>query len=142
LGRQRSVGFRTPVAIELPNLSYFLDHVEIEIGYQHFIFRAAGLCDDFAARIAEITLTVKFADIPWLLATDPIDGADEITVRRGVRRLLQFPQIFRESRNRGGRIENNFCAVQSEEARTFWKMGVVADVNANASKLRVEYGIK
>src|SRR6266851_1099694 len=111
LRRQGPIRFRTPVAIKLPDLSYFLDHVEIEIGDQHFIFIAAGLGEDLAARIAEVTLAVKLADIPRLFPAHAIDRTYEVAVRRGVCGLLEFPQIFRESRDSGGRIENNFRAV-------------------------------
>src|SRR5450631_1263135 len=99
LRRQRAVGFRTAVAIKLPDLSHFLDHVEIEIGDQHFVFIAAGLGEDFAARIAEITLAVKFSDIPRRFRSYAVDRAHEVAVRRGVGGLLQLPQMFRESCN-------------------------------------------
>ena len=91
LRRQRSVGFRTPVAIELPDPSYFLNHVEIEIGDQHLIFVPAGLGDDLAARIAEVALAVKLADIPWRFPAHTINRTDEVSVGGGVRRLLEFP---------------------------------------------------
>src|SRR5271170_7746486 len=95
LRRQRAISFRTPVAIKLPHPSYFLDHIEIEIGHQHLIFVAASLSENLAARIAEITLAVKFTDIPWLFPANTVDRTDEVSVRRGMRGLLQFPQIFR-----------------------------------------------
>src|SRR5216683_7893235 len=97
---QRAVRLRTPVAIKLPDLSHFLDHVEIEIGDQHFVFIAAGLGEDLAARIAEVTLAVKLSNVPGLFPTNTIDRTDEVSVRRGVSGLLEFPQIFRESRDR------------------------------------------
>src|ERR1700682_709496 len=83
LRRQRAVGFRTPVAIKLPDLPYFLDHVEIEIGDQHFVFIAAGLGEDLAARIAEVTLSVKLSDVPRLFPTNTIDRTHEVSIRRG-----------------------------------------------------------
>src|SRR5713101_5319770 len=141
LRRQRAVGFRTAVAIKLPDLSYFLDHVEIQVGDQHFVFVAAGLGEDFAARIAEITLAVKLSNVPWLFPTNTIDRTYEVSVRCGVCGLLEFPQIFRESRDRGGGIKNNFRAVQSEDARAFGKVAVIADVHADARILRFENGI-
>src|ERR1035438_1531507 len=111
LRRQRSVGFRTTVAIELPNSSDFLDHVEIEIGDQHFIFITTGLRDDLAARIAEITLAVKFANIPWRFRAHAIDRAHKIPVGGGMGRLFEFPQMFGKTRDGCGRIENNFRAI-------------------------------
>ena len=65
--RDFAVGFRAAIAIELPGRAHFLDFIEIEIGDEQFVLVAAGLRDDFAARIAEITLAVKFADFPGLL---------------------------------------------------------------------------
>jgi hypothetical protein len=47
------------------------------------------------ARVAEIALTVKFADVPRRLSSDAVDRADEITVGDGVRGLFEFPKIFR-----------------------------------------------
>src|SRR5579864_3565950 len=64
--RQRFVGFGAAVAEELPGLSNFSNHFEVEIGYQDFVFVAAGLGDDLAAGIAEIALAVKLADVPRL----------------------------------------------------------------------------
>src|ERR1700675_757633 len=91
LRRQRAIGFRTTVAIELPDLSHFLDHVEIEAGDQHFVFIAAGLGEDLAARIAEVTLAIKLSDIPRLFSAYAIDRSYEVAVRRGVRGLFEFP---------------------------------------------------
>src|SRR5260370_34029753 len=82
LRRQSAVRFRTPVAIKLPDLPHFLDHVEIQIGDQHFVFIAAGLGKDLAARIAEVTLAVKLSNVPGLFPTNTIDRTDEGSVRR------------------------------------------------------------
>src|SRR5216684_3540245 len=138
---QRAVRLRTAVAIKLPDLPYFLDHVEIQVGDQHFVFVAAGLGEDFAARIAEITLAVKLSNVPWLFPTNTIDRTYEVSVGCGVCGLLEFPQIFRESRYRGGGIENNLRAVQSEDARAFGKMAVIADVHSDARIFRLKDGI-
>src|SRR5450755_2214717 len=141
LRRQRSVSLRTPVAIKLPDSSYFLDHVEIEVGDQHFILIAAGLHYDLAARVAEVTLAVKLADVPRLFPPHAIDGSDEVSVSGGVRGLFQFPQIFGEAGDRGRRIEHNLRAVQAQHARAFGKMPIVANVDSNAGKFRFEHGI-
>ena len=63
----RAVAFRPAVAEELPHLTDFRDHVEIEIRDDHFVFIPAGLRDDLAAGIAEVALAVKLADAPRLL---------------------------------------------------------------------------
>src|ERR1700682_5567821 len=88
LSHQRPVAIRTAVAEELPGIPHFGDHVEVEISYQHFVFAPAGLGDDLATRVAEVTLAVKLANIPGGFPADAIDGADEISVGNGVRRLL------------------------------------------------------
>src|SRR6266850_6150330 len=75
------VGFRTPVAEELPGFPDLGDHVEIQIGDQHFILIAAGLRDDRPTRITEIALAVKLADIPRFLAADAIDCPHKISIR-------------------------------------------------------------
>src|SRR5579863_5326985 len=132
LRSQWSVALRTAVAEKLPDLADFGNHVEIEIGDHDFIFVAAGLGDDLAARIAEITLSVEFADAPGLFDANAIDGADEVTVGDGMSRLLEFPQIFREAGHCGRGIKDDFGAIESENARAFGKVPVVTDVNADA----------
>src|SRR6266704_3110145 len=98
LRRKRAIGFRTTVAEELPGLPDLGDHVEIQVGDQHFIFVAAGLRDDRPPRIAEIALAVKLADVPRFLTADTVNCPHKISVCDRVRWLLQFPQMLRESR--------------------------------------------
>src|ERR1700691_5026432 len=54
LRRDWAVAIWPPVAKELPHFADFRDHIEIEIRDHHFVFIAAGLRDNFAARIAEV----------------------------------------------------------------------------------------
>src|SRR5258706_2930855 len=113
LRREGAISVRSAVPEELPGFWNFGNHIEVEIGDQHFIFGAASLREDLSARIAEVTLAIELADVPRLLATDAIDRSDKISIRHRVRGLLQFPKMFGESGNRGGRIENNFGAVHA-----------------------------
>ena len=106
------IRLRAAVAKELPRRADLLDRVEIEVGYQHFVLIAGGLGDDLAARVAEVALAVKLANIPGLLVPHAIDGPNEVAVGDGVGRLLQFPELFGESSHGGGRIENDLGAVQ------------------------------
>src|SRR5260370_24288503 len=99
---------------------------------------AAGLLHDFPARVAEIALAVEFADLPGMLGADAIDGRDEIGVCHRVRRLLEFPEIFGEAGDGGGRVVDDFRAVESEDSRTFREMAVVTAVHAHASVARLE----
>jgi len=110
-----------------------LNFIQIQIGDQKLVFIAAGLRNDFTPRIAEITFAVKLADFPGLLGTHTIDGGNKIGVRDRVRGLLEFPQIFGETSDRSGRIVDNFCAVQPENARALREMAIVTDINADSS---------
>jgi hypothetical protein len=96
---------------------------------------------DFAARIAEITLAVEFADFPGGFGADTIDGGDEILIGDGVGGLLEFPEIFGEAGYGGGGVVDDFCAVEAEAAGAFWEMTVVADVDADSRETRFEDGI-
>src|SRR3954463_3117187 len=141
LCRQRRICLWPAIAEELPDLAHLADHVEVEVRDYDFIFVAAGLRNDFSPRIAEITLAVKFADIPRLLPPHAINRANEISIGDGVRRLLQLPQIFREAGDSRRRIEYDLSSVQSQNARAFWKVPVVADVHAHLGILGLEHGI-
>src|SRR5205814_538915 len=85
LRRQWFIRLRPSITEELPGTADFRDHVEVEIGNNHFVFIATSLRNDLAARIAEVALAVEFADTPGFLSADAVDGADEISVRDGVR---------------------------------------------------------
>src|SRR6266849_10242694 len=136
-----SVGFRAAVTIELPSVADLLDFIEIEFGDEQFILVAAGLLDDFAARVAEIALAVELADLPGMLGADAIDGGDEISVGDGVGGLLELPKIFGEAGDGGGRVIDDFRAVEAEDARAFREVAVVADVHADAGVASLEYGV-
>src|ERR1044072_6843820 len=97
IGDECAIGIGTAIAEELPRVSHFANLVEIEIGDDECVLIARRLRDILPARIAEVTLPVKLADVPRLLVTDAIDRADEITVRNCVRRLFESPQIFRQA---------------------------------------------
>src|SRR6266700_6161743 len=129
----RPVGFRPPVAEELPHFAYFGDHLEIEIGNYDFVFITTGLSDDLSPRIAKIAFAIEFADAPRLLGPHTINRAHKIAFSHGMSRLLQFPQIFRETCDSGGRVEHDLRAIQSENARTFREVAVIADVHPHAS---------
>src|SRR5208283_4886545 len=99
------------------------------------------LLDDFAARIAEITLAVKFADFPGSFGANAVDGGNEILIGDGVGGLLEFPKILGESGHGSGRVVNDFRAIQSQTTRALRKMAVVADVDADARVTRLEDGV-
>src|SRR5258708_21688791 len=103
-----AVRFRAAVAIELPGVANFLNFIEIQLGDEQFVLVAAGLLHDFAARVAEIALAVEFADFPGSFGADAVDGGDEVSVGNGVSGLLEFPKIFREAGDSGGRGLSKF----------------------------------
>src|ERR1700732_3668015 len=53
-----SVRLRPAVAVKLPGITDFLNFIEIQFCDEQFIFIAAGLFNDFPARVAEIALAV------------------------------------------------------------------------------------
>ena len=56
------------------------------------------------------------ADVPRRLATHPVQGAHEVSVRDRMRRLLGLPDLVGVARRRRGRVEDDLCAVEPEEA--------------------------
>src|SRR5260370_18326305 len=130
--RDFSVGFRAAVAIELPGIANSLNLVEIQLGDEQFVLVAAGLFDDFAARVAEVAFAVKFADFPGSFGANAVDGSDEISVGDGVGGLLQFPEILGEAGDSGGWVVDNFRAVESDDARAFGEVAVVHYVSPAA----------
>src|SRR5712664_2993486 len=109
--RDFSVRFRPAVTVKLPGIADFLNFIEIQFRDQQFILVAAGLLNDFPARVAKIALAVKFANFPGMLGADAVDGGDKISVGDGVRRLLQLPKIFGEAGDGGGWVVDDFRAV-------------------------------
>src|SRR5579884_2655053 len=91
---QIAVGFGTAVTEKLPDISHFLDLVQIEIGQDQFLFVPRTLGEKFPTWRTEVTLTIKLTDIPRLLTSNAIDGTDKVPVRHRVRGLFQLPQIF------------------------------------------------
>src|SRR5437868_7488668 len=133
---QAAVRLGPPVAIELPRVAHLADLVEVELRGDQRALIALGDRKNLAARIAEVALSVKLADVPRRLKADAIDRPDEVAVRHRVRGLLELPQILRQSRDRGRRIEDDLRAVEPELARALREMAVVADVDADLAVLR------
>src|ERR1039457_1550636 len=128
------------VAEELPGFADFGNHIEVEVGGKDFVLVARRLGEDAAAGIAEIARAVEFADIPRGFGAHAVDGADEIAVGHGVRGLLQLPQILAETGDGGRWIEDDLGPSQSQGARAFGEVAVVADVDADLDEAEVEDG--
>src|SRR6201987_4923441 len=129
LRRQRTGCLRASGGEELPRAPDLLDHVEIQLCDHHFIFVTACLRNDFAARIAKITLAVKLPNAPRLLLADAVNRSNKIAIRHCMRRLLEFPQILGKPGHRRRRIEYDLSAIQAENSRALRKMTVVANVH-------------
>src|SRR5579862_5501472 len=138
---KRTVALGSAVAKELPHFADFGDHLEVEVGDNDFVFIAACLRDNFAARIAEVTLPVKLSDAPRLFGSHTIDRTDKVAVRNSVNRLLEFPQILRESGNSRRRIEYDLRAIQAEDSRAFREVTVIANINADSRVLCFKHWI-
>ena len=63
---------------------------------------------------------------------------DEISVGRGVRRLLQLPEIFAQPGHGRRGIEDDLRAVEAQAARALGKMAVVADIDADLGEAQIE----
>src|SRR6266478_147588 len=111
---QRTVRVGPAIAEELPGISHFANHVEIEIGNNERILIAWRFGDKLSTWIAEIALTIKLTNVPRLLMTYTIDRGNKIAVCDGMRRLFETPQVFRQPGHCCRRVENNFSAVQSQ----------------------------
>src|SRR5260370_15084715 len=77
---QRTVHVGSPVTEKLPGLAHFADHVQVQVGRQNFVFVAGCLRDNLAAWIAEVTRSIKLADVPGRFHAHTINRCDEITV--------------------------------------------------------------
>src|SRR5437016_9502897 len=91
---QTCIRLRPPVPEELPGVPYLADFLQVELRGHQRVFIALGLRQELAARVAEVALSVKLADVPRRLESDAIDRADEVAVGHCVRRLLELPEVF------------------------------------------------
>src|SRR5436309_850282 len=135
------VRLRPAVAEELPGAADLLDHVEVHLRDDELVFVLAALRQEIAARIDEIARAVELPHVPRRLDADAIDATHEVAVGHGMGRLLELPEILRESFHRRGGIEHDLRAVEAEESGAFRKVAIVADVHADRGEPRLENGI-
>src|SRR5258708_2240746 len=100
--------------------------------------RSAGFRRCEARHAEDVTRTVELTDCPGLFRAKAVDGSDEIRIGDGVRGLLQLPKILGKSGDRSRWIVDNLGAVETEDARAFGKVAVVAYVHADARVARLE----
>src|SRR3989442_15075114 len=134
-----AIGFRAPVAIELPGGAHLVDSVQVQLSNKQLVFIEAGLRDDLPARVAEVALSVELADFPRPLVADAVDGGDEVAVGHGVRGLFELPEIFGQAGDGCGRVINNLRAVQSQNPRA---LGEVAGRGRKKTPPRATGGTK
>src|SRR4029079_9115432 len=111
---QPVIRLRPAVAEELPRVPHLADLVEVELRGDEGVLVALGLRQELPARIAEVALPVKLADVPRPFEADAVDGADEVAVGDGVRRLLELPEVLGEPGDGGGRVEHDLRAGEAE----------------------------
>ena len=94
--------------------------------------------EEVAARIDEVGRAVEAPDVPRRLGADAVAAGHEVAVGDGVRRLLELPEVLRQARDRGRRVEDDLGAVEAQQARAFGEVAVVADVDADRRVARLE----
>src|ERR1700728_2249276 len=75
---------RPPIPEKLPRLPHLGNLVQIQIRRQHFIPIARSLRENLSSRIAEITLSVKLANVPRSLRPHAINRPNKISIGRRV----------------------------------------------------------
>src|SRR5437667_12154956 len=83
-----SIGLGAAIAIKLPGVADLLDFIEEQVGDEQLILVAAGLGNNFLARIAKIALAVEFTDLPRMLSADAVDGRNKVCIGDGESGLL------------------------------------------------------
>src|SRR5262245_28754849 len=133
------VGFGAAVAIELPRPPDLLDHLEVEVRGDELALVLAGRHEEIAARIDEVRGAVELADVPGGLRPDAVHRADVIADGHRVRRLLELPQVLRQARDRGARVEDDLGPVEAQDASPLGEVAVIADVDTHLRICRLEH---
>ena len=124
-----------------PSAVMRVDQAEVEVAYDNRLVDVGGhLADELAARIDEVRLAVELVRAERLHA-DPVDRTHEVLVRHRSCRLLQPPEVLGHPPAGRGGIEDDLRARESEGPPTLGEVTLVADVDADPTDRRVEYGI-
>src|SRR5215470_3418005 len=117
--RQRAVGVRAPVPVELPQLPYL---------------------DELPARVGEVGLPVEVV-VAERLDADPVDRADKVLIGDRGTGLLQPPQVLRQAAAGRRRVEHDLGAGQAESPPPLGEVPLVTDVDADPADRGVEHRV-
>ena len=139
VGGQRSVRIRPPIAIELPDATHLLDHVEVHLGDDEFILSSTqwpGNC-----RVGRRNDgSVESSDVPGASVPTRLLQAMKYPLLNCVSWLFELPEAA-ITRQRRRWVEHDFGAVQAEEPCAFRKVTVVADAHQIVATCGLEYRI-
>src|SRR5215831_13850608 len=139
--RQRAVGIRAPVPVELPQLPYLAEHPHVQVADDDLLGGVGGgPADDLPARVGEVGLPVEVV-VAERLDADPVDGADVVLVGDRGAGLLQPPQVLRQAAAGRRRVEDDLGAGRPECPPALGEVPLVADVDTDPAHGRVEHGI-
>src|SRR5262245_7176588 len=96
-GGDGAVGLRSSVAIELPNVSDFLDFFQVHIGDDDIVFVPTAHSQELPPRIDEIRLAVELANLPRFLNANPVDCPEEVLIGDSMGGLFEFPQVLAQT---------------------------------------------
>ncbi len=137
-----TVRFGTPIAEELPDVAHFAHHIHVQFRCDQLVSvraspaRRTAPSDRRSSSIRRTPRCSTDASTPTRLIA-PMKYAFATACGR----LLELPQILRQSGDRRGRIEDDFRAVEAKRARALRKVPVVADIDADRRVLVSEHRI-
>src|ERR1700687_1271876 len=72
---KRLIGIRSPVTEKLPCVAHFANQIQIQIGDNQCVLITWRLSNDLPARITEVALPVKLANVPGVFVANAIYGS-------------------------------------------------------------------
>src|SRR5215471_7530017 len=139
--RQRAVGVRAPVPVELPQVPDLFEQAHVQVADHDLLGGVGGgPAHDLPARVGEVGLPVEVVVAEWL-DPDPVDRADEVLVGDRGAGLLEPPQVLRQPPAGRRRIEDDLGAGQAERPPALGEVPLVADVDADPAHRGVEHRV-
>ena len=126
------------ITVEGPLFADLLQFIHVEVAHDELsVGGARDFTDELTTRTDEVTLPVEVVGAE-LLDTDSVDGAYEVFVRDRRRRLLELPQVGRQTSTGRRRIEDDLRPGEAECPPPFREVSVVTDIDANAPNRGIE----